>query len=159
MSLISNNGLESENDSVDVDPSVSSFKSMSVVFEDEQRAFQAIDEIIQIRETNEEYRRNNDQALAELRNIFDKYLELPSLLDRCMPLMLTNFTDAARPLLLQLNSKALIEKRTTQTTIAKNSIHYFGSHHYHEYFLQFMHYQKFGERNEYKNSSRTKSMM
>lgn len=65
----------------------------NVIFEDEQRAFRCIKELSEVRFDNNY--QSNDQKLTEFRAILDKYLELPSLLDRFIALMVHNLTDAA----------------------------------------------------------------
>jgi tubulin-specific chaperone D len=75
--------------------------SICVMFEDEQRAMECIQQLIETRQDHNYM--PNDRALEELRGIYDKYLELPSLLDRCVASMIRQMTEAARPLLTKFS--------------------------------------------------------
>jgi tubulin-specific chaperone D len=83
---------------------------LCIMFEDEQRANNCIQELC-VNRDNEGGYSANDRALEELRCIFDKYLELPSLLDGCLASMVQELTNAARPLLRDL-SRTINDKRT-----------------------------------------------
>jgi tubulin-specific chaperone D len=86
--------------------------SLFMMLEDEQRADKYIRELCRVREDDGDYSAN-DRALEELRCIFDKYLELPSLLDRCLAPMVEEMTGAARPLLRDISKTINDERRCT----------------------------------------------
>jgi hypothetical protein len=69
--------------------------STSSVFAEHEIAFHKIDNLIQ----NGPSTHVMDQALADLRCIFDKYLELPSLLDKYLEEMVRRLTTAAREIM------------------------------------------------------------
>ena len=69
--------------------------STSSVFAEHETAYQKIKILIQDGMAMSEV----DAALADLRCIFDKYLELPSLLDKHIEKMVTQLTTAARDIM------------------------------------------------------------
>lgn len=104
MSLSANGGDDQGegivNKTSDSTTAKTSQSSTSVMFEDERRASECIQELG--RERQDHDYQPNDQALEELRGIYDKYLELPSLLDRGIATMMEQMTNAARPILIGL---------------------------------------------------------
>ena len=72
--------------------------STSSVFAEHETAYRKIKILVQdVLATSE-----MDQALADLRSIFDKYLELPSLLDKHVESMVSQLTTAAREIMEDL---------------------------------------------------------
>ena len=86
-------GINSET-SPPVSASSSECTNASVLFEEREKAFWYIGELVVERKVDEGYRLN-DQALEGLRAIFDKYLEIPSLLDHHIVELVSTLTDAA----------------------------------------------------------------
>jgi hypothetical protein len=73
----------------------SDWTNASVLFEEREKAFGCIRELAMERQDDLDYLRLNDQALVCLRAIFDKYLEIPSLLDHHIVELVGTLTDAA----------------------------------------------------------------
>ncbi|KAG7348074.1 tubulin folding cofactor D [Nitzschia inconspicua] len=116
-------GMNEENLSSVVTTTSSQSSSLGVMFEDEQRAMDCIRELSQVRQ--DQNFRPNDLALEELRGIYDKYLELPSLLDRCVASMMEGMMSAARPLLLQISCRTIHKNVGRTSEDAKDGIHYY----------------------------------
>jgi hypothetical protein len=89
--------LESVEPPSDTRDDKSASSSSNVIFQEERRAFRCISDLSEVR-PDDNYQ-SNDQKLAELRTILDKYLESPSLLDRFIASMIHKLTHAAHPLL------------------------------------------------------------
>lgn len=81
----------------DAAENTASSSSEGVIFVEQQRAFRCIREVTVVRSDSNYH--SNDQNLAELRTILDRYLELPSLLDGYIAPMIEELTQAAGPLL------------------------------------------------------------
>lgn len=73
----------------------SDWTNASVLFEEREKAFGCIRELAMERQDDLDYSLLNDQALVRLRAIFDKYLEIPSLLDHHIVELVDTLTDAA----------------------------------------------------------------
>ena len=86
--------------------SSSASSNAAVLFEEEEKAFQCIRELT-VDRIDKNYE-PNDRALAQLRKIFDKYLELPSLLDRYIAPMVNELTESA----CSIMSKMQIDSQT-----------------------------------------------
>jgi hypothetical protein len=81
------------NSTASASASASASSNAAVLFEEEEKAFQCIRELTVDRIDNNY--QPNDRALLQLRKIFDKYLELPSLLDRYIAPMVNELTESA----------------------------------------------------------------
>lgn len=71
-------------------------RSENVVFVEFERTSNLINSIIN---ATENFQQESDEALAEIRQIFDKYLELPSLLDQYVGSMVGDLAGAARTIM------------------------------------------------------------
>ena len=84
--------------SAETETGTSEWTNASILFEEREKAFGCIRQLVQEQSQPKDYR-FNDQALENLRAIFDKYLEVPSLLDHHIVDLVTTLTDEACSLL------------------------------------------------------------
>ncbi len=101
----------------------SEWTNASILFEEREKAFGCIRQLVVERETIKDYR-TNDQALEDLRAIFDKYLEVPSLLDHHIVELVTTLTDAACKILAKRATPPIHDKEKTETTSQVNTNEY-----------------------------------
>ncbi len=95
--------------------SSSEWTNASILFEEREKAFGCIRELV-VERQNGNYL-VNDQALEDLRAIFDKYLEVPSLLDHHIVELVSTLTDEACSILAR---KATINDEEKTETAKEN---------------------------------------
>jgi len=96
-------GENESQDGDDTENGISASTNAAVLFEEQEKAFKCIRELSMERPEENDYRAN-DEALVSLRTIFDKYLELPSLLDHHIVEMVDALTGVACPILASANT-------------------------------------------------------
>ena len=89
--------------SAETQTGTSEWTNASILFEEREKAFGCIRQLVQEQSEPKDYR-FNDQALENLRAIFDKYLEVPSLLDHHIVDLVTTLTDEACSILANRTS-------------------------------------------------------
>jgi hypothetical protein len=99
----------------------SEWTNATILFEERERAFGCIRELATEREEDAEYKLN-DQALERLRAIFDKYLEVPSLLDHHIVELVGTLTDAAFSIMAATTMPETDVDDGSNTDEARNSI-------------------------------------